>query len=504
MEKHTHPAKRNGNNHKHPTLAKVAATVDMRKIRAYFVAAFYIIISMGRGVFQVSRPDGSATYKVEVRKRFHSCSCDDALTRRGAWCKHALAIPILLAFFGRAVKSWKTPYEIPLEKRPEVPPGAEAAYYEGARRRRPVVRVFPPGTPCESTRRNNARSEMPKRSVELLWMLCQRAFINKPPTVKPEPGRPGLPIVLRLFVVVFRLLRNTSYDIAKETLGQYLGSTVRMAGAINPSKNSWVRYVHNPALTELLYECLRLTARVVRNIEKAIVIDATAFSTCQTENWLDSNYGKKRRRKHNLWIKGHAATGAYTNVVVSLLTSTNENQGSADTNFFDRLLKFATKVWDLKWVLADKGYLSEDNIQAANARNLRALIPIVSTWKIENARSEEMRKLINLYRNDNATFQEKYRYRTKIESVFSAIKRTTGYHSRTRFRKADVAEALSDVQFVGRGRINELLAKCVTHNLRQLVRLEHLHADRVNFDADRAFEPLPTERDDDDPFDMAA
>jgi hypothetical protein len=61
-----------------------------------------------------------------------------------------------------------------------------------------------------------------------------------------------------------------------------------------------------------------------------------------------------------------------------------------------------------------------------------------------------------------------------------------------------------DAQHVGTGRRNELLAKFAAHNLRRLVWLEHRHNDTVDFDADRAFEPLPFERDGDNPFDAAA
>jgi len=504
MKKHPNPAGRNSRPAIRPARVKLASAIDMRKIRAYIVAALYLIISMDRGVFQVSRPDGSATYKVEVREGFHSCSCGDAQKRRGAWCKHALAIVILLAFFGEAVKSWETPYEIPLDKRPDVPPEAEAAYYEGARRRKPIVLPFPKGS-REATRRNRARIEMPTRCVELLWMLCRKAIRSQvvAPTAKKPLGRRGAPTVIRLFFTVFRVLRNATYEKAKEELVKHLGTTVTIDGAApnNPSKNCYAKYIHDPALTPLLEECLRLTARVVRKIEKAIVIDATAFSTCQTENWLDSNYGKKVRRKHNIWLKAHTASGAVTDIVAALLTSTNLNTGSADVNFFERLLDIAKTTWNMKWVLADKAYLSNENILAAAARNMTAIIPIKVNWK--QGKSPEARSLIEFHKHE-AAFDEIYRYRTKIESVFSAIKRTCGYHARTRFLDADQVKTQQDAQHVGTGRRNELLAKFAAHNLRRLVWLEHRHNDTVDFDADRAFEPLPFERDGDNPFDAAA
>jgi hypothetical protein len=120
--------------------------------------------------------------------------------------------------------------------------------------------------------------------------------------------------------------------------------------------------------------------------------------------------------------------------------------------------------------------------------------------------------------NDIVTgqYDEIYRYRSKIESIFSALKRTMGWHLRMRLTKAEkLALALDQApeaggvdndskpktkrrkitaDAIGIGRENELLARLIIWNLRVLVILEKLHDQRINFALDTKFRPIAADR----------
>ena len=92
-------------------------------------------------------------------------------------------------------------------------------------------------------------------------------------------------------------------------------------------------------------------------------------------------------------------------------------------------------------------------------------------------------------------FDEVYRYRSKIESVFSAVKRTMGWHLRMRLSNAEKATIDGgDPDRIGIGRENELLARFIVWNLRILVLLEKVHDQDVNFFLETKFRPLPPHR----------
>ena len=96
---------------------------------------------------------------------------------------------------------------------------------------------------------------------------------------------------------------------------------------------------------------------------------------------------------------------------------------------------------------------------------------------------------------EGVVFDDIYRYRSKIESVFSAVKRTTGWHLRMRlssFEKATIDRG--DPDRIGVGRENELLARFIVSNLRILVLLEKLHDQDVSFFLETKFRPFPAHR----------
>ena len=484
--------------------------MDIRIFRAaHFVVRLYKILYVGRGVYLMTNPeDPTRAYQVDIGPGEMHCSCEDYKKRRGRLCKHLIAANALEKYWGSKIKSFALPFTVPLSDRPAPLYGDDShpdAYYEEARRRPRNNITFPEG-PAEMTRRNHAAAAMPKRSVEILGSLCDylKADLKIESDAKhrkegTDPNRlpaggQAIPMEQRLFATVFRMLKNVTYDDAKDALQPYVGRFIDR----NPSKNCYTTFVHELEQSALLSKCLTRQALQVQNIEKAIIFDSTAFSTSKLEIWNGSEYGAKSRDARNAWYKAHGVTGALTNIVAGVVTSLNTGESSHDTNFYGELLAYACRAWDPKWALADKGYLSALNVALTEARNMIPIIPIMSNWNVDKDHPEGVTALISMYFDHPELFDELYRYRSKIESVFSAIKRTSGWHTRAHFRPiqdVEIAKYAIDPRIakIGIGRVNEIKARFVAHNCRQLVTLEHLHETRVSFVANGRFAPLPRE-----------
>jgi len=126
-----------------------------------------------------------------------------------------------------------------------------------------------------------------------------------------------------------------------------------------PHYNSIFGYLENPALTPLLKALIEESASPLKAVETSFAADSSGFSTSRFERWYDAKYGKQRSERQ--WVKMHLMTGVTTNIVTSV-----EMTGSAanDSPYLPRLATTTAKRFDMDEVSADKGYISNKNLQA--------------------------------------------------------------------------------------------------------------------------------------------
>jgi hypothetical protein len=485
-------------------LGLVGQTLNMRRLRALQVAAKSTITYMGGVVFNVtsqSRGPGKI-HKVELNENGDvQCGCEDWAKRRLTRCKHGEAVmKSLERFTSEEVEAWPVGYVLP-------PLTVEASVllpleqhivkmYEGARRRPAITIAFPEGAK-ESTRRNQAYAAMQTRVPRLLSDLCRR---YQQDAARKEGGQP-LSHQDRLYSVLFRTFSNRSLSETCSNLDYYARNKRYVKKA--PCKNSLCDYVHDPTLTPDLHNMLKRIASKVRDIETMVLVDSTGISSLFTQDWLDNNKGQKVIRDSNQWFKAHVAAGGVTGIPVAVIVSNHmrgadngdEKELTADVNFWRPLTTTAKAVWSrLQFGLGDKAYLSEANIQHTADLGMRPIIPIKRNWNPTTKKSKAALELYELYTKDIAVFEEIYRYRGKIEGVFSAVKRVCGHYiwsrgtrwpygppTRKQFERARTAYE------------NEILAKFIVLALRRLVTLEKLHDAEIDFSNSESLQPLPAE-----------
>lgn len=358
-----------------------------------------------------SQTNASGGYVVDAEQR--TCSCPDH-EDRGVACKHIWAV----LYFRAEVK---------------LPDGTTVV----TEKRVTYTQDWP--------RYNAAQCEEKHRVQLLLRGLCDG--IAQP---EQTTGRPRLPLADVVYGATMKVYttmsgRRATTDIRACEEKGLLSSA--------PSYNSVHRYMEREDLAPLLKTLVHESAAPLRAVETAFATDSTGFATNTYARWFDEKYGGEKRSQR--WIKLHAQVGTATHVIASV-EATESSVG--DAPMLEPLLKSSIeRGFAVKELSADKAYLSNENLVAIEAAHAVPYIPFKSNSR-GTGRTDAWRRLWHMFEARNDEFLTHYHQRSNAESVFSAVKRKFGASVR--------AKALP-------AQINEVLLKCLCHNLSMLVHAIH-------------------------------
>lgn len=290
---------------------------------------------------------------------------------------------------------------------------------------------------------NDAQTKERGKWLELLYELCRQ--IPEPPK-KEGRGRTPLPLAEVLFCITLKVYER---NCARRFTG-YLGeSLARGFISQQPHFNSICNYMRKDWMTQVLSDLVTISSLPLAAIETSFSVDSSGFGTSSKERWYDVKYGNAEDW-HN-WMKAHVICGNLTKTVVSVIVSPAY---AHDSPFFIPLVGNAARYFRLEEVLADAAYSSKENLEFVSAKQAQVFIPFKGN-AVNNPQSEIWNKLLHFYSFHQSDFHERYKYRSNVETAFSAIKTKFG----------DGLRSIDE-----RGQINELLAKIVCHNLSVLVK----------------------------------
>lgn len=358
-----------------------------------------------------SQTNQSGGYVVDADQ--NSCSCPDH-EDRGVKCKHIWAV----TYFRSEVTT---------------PDGATVV----TEQRVTYVQDWP--------RYNAAQCEEKHRVQLLLRGLCDG--IAQP---EQTSGRPRLPLGDVVYGATMKVYSTMS--------GRRATTDIRECedkGLITktPSYNSVFRYLESRELTPLLKTLVHESAAPLRAIETTFATDSTGFATNTYARWFDEKYGQEKRCQR--WIKLHAQVGTATHVIASV-EATESTVG--DAPMLEPLLKSSVeRGFTVKELSADKAYLSNEILTAVEAVGGVPYIPFKSNSK-GTGRSDAWRRLWHMFEAQNDQFLAHYHKRSNVETAFSMVKRKFGASVRAKMLPAQ---------------INEVLLKCLCHNLSVLVHAIH-------------------------------
>jgi hypothetical protein len=406
-------------------------------------------------------------YRVVCMKRNHrgtmrlefECDCPDMLKNGNLNCKHIVADQLR-----RGAIVVTTPVK------------RKAAPQKLAERRPARKRKNSKGRAIRTSQRD-ARVNMPSRIPELAVSLAKAYHmfstgIVVPITTKAEDGgRSVTPHVTRALALLYKIAEGRSADAMIEPYKRLIADRKLLLEG-PPHQNSITHWMNDPRLTPVLRELLRLTSLPFRLREIGGIIDSSKVSQLRTVHAKRAVYDNEDRAEAD-WMKCHAIVGVETMVVMDVIFGGSRGDDTGDVAFMKPLVDSALRTFNLEFMLADMAYINADMLTWLKSRNLKAAIPIRSGW-FEDAKKwfhhdAVMEHVKWFTKENNKPFHEVYRLRTKIEALFSILKRVSQEHCWSRGRKNKEAKN-SDQPCVAWQ--NETLCKFIYLNLRTTVTLE--------------------------------
>lgn len=362
-----------------------------------------------------SQTNASGGYVVSLADGTPSCSCPDFEERR-LRCKHLWAI----AYFRRELT---------------LPDGTTLVTEERI--------TYSQNWPAYNAAQRGERS----RVQLLLKGLCDGIVQPTRTTTRGrKPARLGDVVYAAAMKVYGTLSARLSEDeIVKCEERKLIGKA--------PAYNTLLKYAEQPELEPLLKVLIQEAAMPLRALEKSYAIDSSGFAFNAYSRWFDAKYGTEKRSQR--WLKVHAQVGLATDVITAVeVTEAHVGDATMMRPLLDATVAAGFTVSEMAM---DKAYLSNDILTAVEAVGGVPYVPFKSNSR-PTGESEAWRRLWHMFESRNEEFLERYHKRSRIEAVFSSIKRRWGAHVRSKL----AASAR-----------NEILLKCLVHNLSCVVHAIH-------------------------------
>ncbi len=192
-----------------------------------------------------------------------------------------------------------------------------------------------------------------------------------------------------------------------------------------PKRSTLNKYMQDPMITKQLHKLYKIIAEPLAEIEVYFAADATGISNAYgNTRWMNVRHTKeelKRRREYN---KLHIIAGCKTNVICSAkITKGTEHESP----HFKALLDDTAKIFHVKEVSADAGYLSKDNVRAITKHGAAPFIMGKKNVNVPRRNTTSAwGSMLRLWKKHQMYFAEHYHRRSNVESTFGALKRKYG------------------------------------------------------------------------------
>ena len=220
-----------------------------------------------------------------------------------------------------------------------------------------------------------------------------------------------------------------------------------------PHFNTIYNIYSEPELYKLLQKLVELTAKPLDEVETQIAVDASGYGTNPSQHWDDVKYNSPEDQEK--FLKVHIAAGVNTNII----TQVNVTSGTShDSPEFEELIENTAKSFQIREVSADKAYSSRANLEAAKKNGMVPFIPFKKNTTGKADGSRIWSEMYEYFKNHRGEFKRHYHQRSNVETAFSMLKRKFGV-------KLDNKKPVSQR--------NEMLTKCVAHNILVLIKAVH-------------------------------
>ena len=211
-----------------------------------------------------------------------------------------------------------------------------------------------------------------------------------------------------------------------------------------PKKTTLANYAQNPKVISLLHRLYKLIAEPLAEIEVYFAADATGISNAYgNTRWMKIRHTPQEIKHRKEYSKLHIISGIKTNCICAVKVT----KGHAhESPHLKSLLDDTAKIFNIKEVSADAGYLSKDNVKAIS--NLGAVPYIMGKKNVyvpnKNTKSD-WGMMLRLWKHHQMFFSEQYHKRSNVEATFGALKRKYGDFVRSKKPCSQETEILSKI-----------------------------------------------------------
>lgn len=348
-------------------------------------------IAEQNGLWLVPSQSSKGRYRVDSREN-PTCTCPDFETR-GEKCKHIYAVEYVIEFR-------RTTDRLSVMKET----------IQVSQTIRPIYsQNWPAYNAAQTSEKHNFQS--------LLHDLCSSI-----PQPEQGKGRPRIPLSDAVFAATFKIYSTFSgrrfiSDLEDAKLKGFIGKV--------PHYNSIFNYLENPELVPILNDLITRSALPLKAVETAFAVDSTGFMTSRFARWFDQKYGVMRE-EHD-WVKTHIVCGVKTNVVTAVEI---RDRYAADAPIMPSLVATTAQNFDVKEVLADRGYSSVKNLETVLDSGAMPYIPFRA--KTTGARGSTWEKMFHYFSLNREEFFAHYHKRSNVESTVMMIKTKFRDHVRSK------------------------------------------------------------------------
>ncbi|MBW2975087.1 transposase [Candidatus Woesearchaeota archaeon] len=282
----------------------------------------------------------------------------------------------------------------------------------------------------------------------ILMSLLDELLTYIPFPERKSVGRKPFPFRDKIFHLVLQSynVKSSRRCISDLEISRKLGYIEK-----KPHFNSVLKSLKDSSLTPYLKHLVEISGLPLQQVESNFATDSSGFGTTLFGRWFDVRTGTYEQKRR--FMKCHLTCGVQSNII----TAVNITNGwSADAPEFSDLIKKTSKNYNINEVSADKAYCSRENVKIVGELGGIPFIPFKSNIKMTSVcKSNHMwKKMLFFYHMYPDEFNRFYHRRSNVETVFHMIKRKFGSHLRSKTKA---------------GQINEILAKCLCHNLCVLI-----------------------------------
>jgi len=210
-----------------------------------------------------------------------------------------------------------------------------------------------------------------------------------------------------------------------------------------PKRSTILKYMQDPKAAKMLDKLYKILAEPLAEIEVYFSADATGISNKYgNTRWIKIRHTAEEAKHRREYSKLHIISGVKTNCICSAKITS----GTAhESPFFKPLLDDTAKIFNVKEMSADAGYLSKDNVKAISGIGAAPFIMGKKNVNVPMKGSSSWGLMLRLWKKHQMFFCERYFRRANIESTFSMVKRKFGDFCRSKKPESQQAEILSRI-----------------------------------------------------------